>query len=302
VAVKLSRGPLRIASLGALALAVCLPAAASGAGLGKLHLAYEGNTTTTTVDPPAQNSVDSYHPCPTSPGTPSPFGGGFEIGGGGFGTLFANSSGPLDQIPGTPKLDSWRVVVDDIGSVSGQRSYTEHAVCGKVRALGYEKKTQATPDDKRTVIKATCPASKHVLGGGALSESTFPGAQRLVATAPFDSGDKGSTPDDGWKIAIDTMTQAGQHATAYASCGKAGGLHYLSRGFKAAFPSNDGLRQCPNGEWIVGGGIAQAGPFGKQALVVNSFDSTQTAWSASIQKVNISGKTFPFTVTAICHK
>jgi hypothetical protein len=192
------------------------------------------------------------------------------------------------------------VVVDDISTVDSSFPITEHVICGQVNGPVYRQRTKATPPDKQTPIKAACPKGTHVLGGGELAESAFPGAQRLVATAPYDSKDGGKAPDDGWRVRIDTLGQAGDHATAYAICTEVGGLHYLTRKFHAAVADSYGLQQCPQGQWVVGGGIDQGGPFDKRTLAINSFDVTHTAWMAKLH--NDGSPKLTFAVTAICHK
>lgn len=272
--------------------------AAGAAGTGRLHLFYEGNTTTGSSTPPEQKLVTSYYPCPGFQGAPALLGGGFEIEN--FtGSVFASSSAPYDQPSLEPRFDSWQLTADNLG-VMGGLSLTERAVCGKVDGISYPHRQRTDPASKRTTIKIPCPSGKHVVGGGALEDGPA-GAQRLVATAPFDSRDRGHAPDDGWRIAVDNLSGTGQDSTGYAICARVGGLHYPSRSFTApdsAYAS--GIKQCANDEWVVGGGITQDGPVGKQGLAANAFDPTHTAWGVTLD--NLGARELRFTVLAICHR
>jgi hypothetical protein len=280
-----------------LAMALWAAAPAYGAGLGNLHLQYEGNTETTGASPPDQHHVNSYDTCPGFDGAPKLIGGGFSIDANPS-TARAVSSTPYDENVGGDEYDAWRVVVDNL-STNTQLSITEHAICAKVKTPSYESKTKPSPLDKRTTVKASCSKQAHVLGGGGLETSTFPGAQTLVTTIPFDSKDKGKAPDDGWKIAVDDNGQSGQTATAWAICAKIKGLHYRTRRFATPFNESFGLEQCGGNEYIVGGGLSQTGPVGENDIVENTFDETHTAWR--VMTGNPLSNSRNLTVTAICH-
>jgi len=69
------------------------------------------------------------------------------------------------------------------------------------------------------VVKQTieCPNRKSVVGGG--PDVSGPASQAHVAvTAPFDSDDKGKTPDDGWTIKVGNPTMAEMDVVVYAVC------------------------------------------------------------------------------------
>ena len=64
-------------------------------------------------------------------------------------------------------------------------------------------------------LKAKCPAGTHVWGGGHYNTGTF--EQALPRHSyPYDSGDKGTAPDDGWKAQISVID--GVEVRVHATC------------------------------------------------------------------------------------
>lgn len=64
-------------------------------------------------------------------------------------------------------------------------------------------------------IAASCPRGTHVLGGGHYNNRGF-GVVEAAHSGPYDGGDRGRAPDDGWRAVLqrrDSVT-----ATAYAIC------------------------------------------------------------------------------------
>jgi hypothetical protein len=100
-------------------------------------------------------------------------------------------------------------------------------------------------------LKVACPNGTKVLSGGM---GTFNGYGGILLTGsyPYDSGDKGSTPDDGWKI--DVTNRGGLEVAVYGLCAKQK-VKYVDESFK--FPRYDdgtGTAACPRGTRIISGG------------------------------------------------
>ncbi len=81
------------------------------------------------------------------------------------------------------------------------------------------------PRRQSSTAKAGCPNAASVLGGG-ISNRAYPGA-RILATVPFDDGDKGSKPDDGWRVR--TFIGDSRELQVFAICKETTGIVYRSR-------------------------------------------------------------------------
>jgi hypothetical protein len=106
--------------------------------------------------------------------------------------------------------------------------------------------------------KVECPAGEHVLGGG---QYIFSGTHeaRLTASRPFDSGDAGKAPDDGWQAAAAGFAPSGGTLTVNAICGSKQPAYEEVR---AQFASSvgdggrtlSGKARCPDGTRVISGG------------------------------------------------
>jgi hypothetical protein len=72
---------------------------------------------------------------------------------------------------------------------------------------------------KAGTLSVSCGAGRHVAGGGALIE-VAPGEARLNSSYPFDSGDAGKAPDDGWKARALNEDDGANFLTVVAVCQK----------------------------------------------------------------------------------
>jgi hypothetical protein len=69
--------------------------------------------------------------------------------------------------------------------------------------------------------ETTCPAGKHVVGGGVVSESNNPGEQSVNSSYPSDGTGTGDPGNSAWTAAVDN-TSAGQLSfSVYAICAEA---------------------------------------------------------------------------------
>ncbi len=114
--------------------------------------------------------------------------------------------------------------------------------------------THVTVNDTFTgpgTIKAPCPAGMNVISGGMGTFNGF-GGILLTGSYPYDGGDKGSTPDDGWKV--DVTNRGGLETAAYALCSKQT-WKYVHENF--TFPRFDDATAtvaCPSGTHVISGG------------------------------------------------
>jgi hypothetical protein len=77
---------------------------------------------------------------------------------------------------------------------------TVTAVCAKRGKFRYVHSARASmPNDTQRTVSASCPGSKHVTGGG-IDIKGKSGDLEVNSSFPFDSGDAGSTPDNGWRV------------------------------------------------------------------------------------------------------
>ena len=128
-----------------------------------------------------------------------------------------SSSYPYDG-PDKDKIpdDGWKGgVFDTLGGPGGMQAY---AVCATGLKLDYVKKGPSPVPVKHAVsLRVACPVNEHVVGGGV----KLTGAQnmgRMFASFPYDSTDKGKTPDDGWQIGVYNLGGGKKTATGWAIC------------------------------------------------------------------------------------
>jgi hypothetical protein len=268
-----------------------LPVAAAAGG-GTLHLRYQAAS--------ANLSMAGQEATETSPQCADP---AEAVGGG------ADTRGSFGQealtltLPGTPDMvhyNQWLSAFDDVGPVSGQY-ITAGVVCGALDGVKIKSQSEPSPSFRRATSKVRCPAGLHAVGGGGYTTGSY-GEQRVVGSAPFDSGDRGRAPDDGWRATADNVTGPDQSLLAFVLCAPLGGLHYVTSAFAAKGGHRGaGSAPCPKGQWVLGGGITQNGKPGNELLARTLYDgSTDKAWNARVD--NMGTKKLHAHVTAICHK
>jgi hypothetical protein len=287
----------RIALLFASALAVlgvaqaALPVAASAGG-GTLNLRYLAAS--------ANSSLAGQEATQISPQCADPaeaVGGGVDTSGS-FGQEALTAT-----LPGTPDMvhyNQWLSAFDDVSFVSGQY-ITAGVVCGALEGLKVKSQSEPSLSFRRASSKVRCPAALHAVGGGAYTTGSY-GQQRVVGSAPFDSGDHGRAPDDGWRATDDNLSASSQSVLAYVVCAPIGGLHYETSAFSARGGHRGaGSAPCPKGQWVLGGGVTQNGKPGLEMLARTMYNgSTDMAWNARVDSMGT--KKLRAHVTAICHK
>jgi hypothetical protein len=299
--------------VGIAATVVCACALAPGtAGAGEvsgdLALSYTG-TTDSWFMPPSRDDHRTYDPCSGAQrlvgmggavresAPPAPNTSGFALG-----KAYTTGIEPFDQSPGAPVPDSTQHTADNLFKVDNDLQLVESTTCAESPGeLSYPDAEKQSARRGRTSLKVACPGGKHVLSGGGVASGPFR-SQRLVSSAPFDSGDAGSAPDDGWKVVVDNLKRKRRAITANAICSSVGGVSYESGGFRAKKRARKHVEiACPDGEFAISGGVSHRGPYGKATLVASilpvPFDGR--GWVVEVDNLTrerTAGRAF-----AICH-
>jgi hypothetical protein len=146
-----------------------------------------------------------------------------------------------------------------VNDTASAKDLTSYAICARPRGIT-RKTTTRPPQTSPAVVtaKASCPNAASVLGGG-ISNRAYPGA-RVLATVPYDDGDKGSKPDDGWRVR--TFIGDSRELQVFAICKETTGIVYRSRTGSPTVSATSATVACPNGGSATGGGAALSGNAG----------------------------------------
>ena len=145
--------------------------------------------------------------------------------GSGFGTV-STVAGPVDRsVPvdggdqDSRPDDGWELLRRDEPGFPAGTSIV-HAMCDS-KTRTYRTRTLPAPDGETRTAKVKCPRSQHVSGGGAalLGQPIY---GEIESTYPFDSGDRGGKPDDGWAVRFSNLDHSPHQMKAFAVCASAG--------------------------------------------------------------------------------
>ena len=288
--------------------AVGPPAANAGEVYGDLDLRYTA-TTQNWTELPGRSTQHTYDPCFgserlagigawVSESVPKvPNHAGFALG-----KAYNVAIRPFDLIPGAPAPDANEQVADNLFTVNNSLILGEATVCAaSLQALTYPSGEKPSPKRSRTVAKVECGGARRVISGGGLASGPFR-SQRLVSSAPFDSGDAGKKPDDGWRVAVDNLKRKRRKVEAYAICAHVPGVSYVIDAFGAKKRARDHVSlNCPAGEFALGGGVTHDIPYRKATLVASRYAAYPDfdGWFAEVD--NLSRKRASGKVFAICH-
>ena len=186
-------------------------------------------------------------------------------------------------------------LVNDAGS---SKDLTSYAICARPRGIARKTKIRTAQASAAIVTaKASCPNAASVLGGG-LSNQSYVDA-RILASMPFDDGDKGSKPDDGWRAR--TFLGASRELQVFAICKETAGVVYRSQTGSATASATSATATCPNGGSATGGGAALSGNAGflNSTRPADSTDSDSVpddAW----QTFGYSASSYTLTSAIVC--
>jgi len=107
------------------------------------------------------------------------------------------------------------------------------AICVRRGAVRYRRDDEDIGMGEGATARASCRRRDSVLGGGFFIVPVLVTEASILA--PFDGGDRGSRPDDGWTVHGFNHTGIGSIVGAHAICGRDKGLSYRSKA--AAAPS-----------------------------------------------------------------
>lgn len=130
-----------------------------------------------------------------------------------------NASHPNDFDGDRVHDDGWKAVYNVTNNEGGPITPVGYAVCaapGELRVRNVFTTKVVFPG--AATARAKCPrrGGWRVVGGG--SQGFF---QRVVVSAPFDDGDRGKAPDDGWRVRVLNTPQTDPTALlAHAICVK----------------------------------------------------------------------------------
>jgi hypothetical protein len=151
-----------------------------------------------------------------------------------------------------------------LGLVAGVAIAALLAGASSAQAITYETGRLALVfPDEITTVKVKCPRGQHVLSGGQYIFSGLHEA-RLTRSQPYDSGDKGKKPDDGWLVSVAGYSPGGGDVTPTAICDRKQPV-YRSVKLKGVGPPFEGARsktaelECPRGTFAIGGGAGISG-------------------------------------------
>jgi hypothetical protein len=156
---------------------------------------------------------------PVSGDPSTPLGGGIHVTGG----FDAHVDAFVNQFVNDTFNDTyvWLVLANSRGET--EEEVTATVICDQSKKRFVRKSVLVDPGTVRTE-KAPCPRGTIVSGGGAsIGNLTANAPDRLVsmsASAPYDSGDEGLAPEDGWRGTLRNATPNLQQGYVFAVCVK----------------------------------------------------------------------------------
>jgi hypothetical protein len=232
-------------------VAVALGAAGVASGGGGQFFYTDANTTV-----PNDTQGTTSQGCQDSPVV----GGGVYMSGSDLGTE-VNSSYPYDDNDANMRPDDgWKGYGINDGSGVTQ-SMRVHLICPSAGSYVYRDRLfEFAPNSHRTG-RQSCPGDTALAGGGVY---TAGGGldDELIATFPFDDGDPGRKPDDGWSGTSITDDGVG-FLRVVAICSASRKFRYVQRSTSGAPQDQFTVRvPCRDNEYVVGGGarVSKPGP------------------------------------------
>jgi hypothetical protein len=171
------------------------------------------------------------------------------------------------------------------------------AEAGSVDGLDYVTAKAALKSEQQRTLPKRCPKGTRVVGGGVTGTQVH-GAMQVTETAPRDSRDPNSTPEDGWVGAIDNLSVVKATIKVEAICGS-GDYRYVS--FSNQVPAQDSastFATCPVGRKMISGGIAGAGGPGQFTIEGFAPSGVLDSWWTVASNHTLASQ--PITVYGVC--
>jgi hypothetical protein len=162
-----------------------------------------------------------------------------------------------------PFPTSWRTY--QYLSAGGMQFATGFLICKKGK-LRYPERSVKVKGGKAGTAKVPCRDGMHIAGGGGLIQSV-PGEARLNSSYPFDDGDAGKRPDDGWVVRAINEGDDADFLEAHAVCQKRE-PRYVSNAPNDLVAGGTGgsIPFCRPAEHLIGLGAKLAGAAGTSEL------------------------------------
>ena len=265
--------------------------------------------------------TDSYDAAPnaqTPGGLSCGLGGGTAIsaGIGGLGAkssaTYVNSIVPVKEAG----VIFWEFFADNYSGVTVERDM--ELLCDNAPKPGqYRIRKSAridVPDAAQKSGTASCRNDEIVVGGGVSNSALASEGVDISSTGPMDDGDRGRTPEDGWRgAAINSNDPANQSVRmhVYAVCDTKRSLRKVDyRSDTVTIPDAEELGtvpvHCREGETVIGGGVIAHASY-RHFLYLSGTDprpfpdNFPFGWDgAGYNFPSADGKARDFTTTAIC--
>ena len=134
---------------------------------------------------------------------------------------------PTDGADGDTKPDDGLVSYAHNTTGTGRQSVA-YAMCAAGR-MRYPARHTGTPSGKQRTLRVPCPSGTKVVSGGFYLSGANSDIH-LNAFIPYDGGDAGSKPEDGWRTSATNVGAARMQFTAWAFCRNAAKVLYPDLG------------------------------------------------------------------------
>jgi hypothetical protein len=215
----------------------------------------------------------------------------------------------------TSNLSAWTVYADNYTGGSPSNSPTTAAMCDRKGDLAdYEYRTSpgnTIGDGVQAGYNASCKNDETVVGGGGVSSGFYADETYLSSSAPFDGGDKGRVPDDGWRAVLndDEGGNPSSFVDVHATCDskhKPSDFAYVSRSRKVPDGTQRAESASCGGRQIVGGGVTSKSNYSHGLYISASVPAEgmgEERWTASVDNYDTpDDEARKMVVTAICLK
>lgn len=198
------------------------------------------------------------------------------------------------RLAGTVQVGAWLAAALTLTLAPAASAATDSA-----GGLKYVTENARLKGHETVTATAACPSGRRVIGGGERTNAGI-NAVRLGQTFPYDGGDQGRKPDDGWRVRAINGSSFAQKLKITAVCGD---LKVSYRKHKFDVPATnqrDDEVSCPNGTFALSGGV-EAGK--KTMMYLNSTFPSEgtgaTAWGGYVDNV---GPATEATTHVVCGK
>jgi hypothetical protein len=203
-----------------------------------------------------------------------------------------------------PFPTSWRTYQYHSGS--GMQTATGFLIC-KDAKLRYPERDVKVKVNKTETAQVSCPDAMHAAGGGGLIDGPS-NTGRLNSSYPFDDGDRGKRPDDGWRTRAINDGGGANYLKAVVVCQRKQPRYVPASNDLIAPNTAASFPLCRDSEHVIGVGAKLAGAAGASKLhILRPWDNgsepgTLPDDGTAATATNLSGANKKLTAYAICEK